>query len=380
MKSFVAGVVAALAAVSTVSAETINFKDIGGVSLESGAPKDSATAWANGKLVNETLKNLKPNDVFYFPNETYFVMGGIVGSDFTDVTFQFEGTLMFSDDLDEWPRNADGDVFECFHLTNVDQVTFTSSTTGTLDGQGQRWWGFPGIGYLAHGENRPRLFNIEKSSNILVENMFFLDSPYWTFWVHEVDGLEVRHSAIEARRSDKDNHNLVDMTAFNTDGFDVSGNNVWIHDCQVWCQDDTIAVKGTSTNMLFERINASGVGLTIGSIGNSDHVKNITFRDCIMPNTYKGIYMKFREGSDASIEDVLFQNITIENPNQWPIWIGPAQQSDSNRLCAAHPCSICWPYIPNTECNPSSSQYRNIVLRDITINNAKVFAPLKVSI
>ena len=26
------------------------------------------------------------------------------------------------------------------------------------------------------------------------------------------------------------------MTAFNTDGFDVSGKNVWIHDCQIWNQ------------------------------------------------------------------------------------------------------------------------------------------------
>ena len=39
---------------------------------------------------------------------------------------------------------------------------------------------------------RPRLFNIESSKDILVENWFFLNSPYWTFWVHDVDGLEVR--------------------------------------------------------------------------------------------------------------------------------------------------------------------------------------------
>ena len=29
---------------------------------------------------------------------------------------------------------------------------------------------------------------------------------------------------------------VIDMTAFNTDGFDVSGMNVWIHDCQIWNQ------------------------------------------------------------------------------------------------------------------------------------------------
>ena len=58
-------------------------------------------------------------------------------------------------------------------------------------------------------------------------------------------------------------------------------------------QDDCIAVKdtsdgfGPSENMLFERINASGVGATIGSIGCSI-VNNITFRDFYMHHPYKG--------------------------------------------------------------------------------------------
>ena len=46
-----------------------------------------------------------------------------------------------------------------------------------------------------------------------------------------------------ARRTNEDHHGIIDLTAFNTDGFDVSGRNVWIHDCVVWAQDDCIAVK-----------------------------------------------------------------------------------------------------------------------------------------
>ena len=46
----------------------------------------------------------------------------------------------------------------------------------------------------------------------------------------------------------------MELTAFNTDGFDVSGRDVHIHDCDIWTQDDTIAVKDDSQNMLFERI------------------------------------------------------------------------------------------------------------------------------
>jgi hypothetical protein len=59
----------------------------------------------------------------------------------------------------------------------------------------------------------------------------------------------------------------------------------------VWNQDDCVAVKDGTKNVLVERVTASGVGLTIGSIGNSD-VANITFRDCFMPDSYKGIYLK----------------------------------------------------------------------------------------
>ena len=39
----------------------------------------------------------------------------------------------------------------------------------------------------------------------------------------------------------QDNHNIIDMTAFNTDGFDVTGRNVWIHDVSIWNQESLLA-------------------------------------------------------------------------------------------------------------------------------------------
>jgi hypothetical protein len=72
-----------------------------------------------------------------------------------------------------------------------------------------------------------------------------------------------------------------------------------VHDVDIWNQDDCIAVKDNSTNMLFERIYASGLGLVIGSIGGSSIVQNITFRDSLVYKSYKGIYMKFREDEEG---------------------------------------------------------------------------------
>ena len=132
----------------------------------------------------------------------------------------WDGTIIFSNNINEWPRDGSGlsrvlslimdddwhlltgDVFECLHFYYIDNVTFSSAGVGTLDGQGELWWGLPGIGYLVREENRywiptrtetnlwidtfisfsrfrPRLFRITDSKNILVENYYFLNSPYW---------------------------------------------------------------------------------------------------------------------------------------------------------------------------------------------------------
>jgi polygalacturonase len=104
---------------------------------------------------------------------------------------------------------------------------------GLLNGQGEKWWGVPGIGYLVRGENRPRLLRIESSKQIVVENLFFLDSPYWTFWCKDCEELEVRYSKIKAARTDIEKHDVADLTAFNTDGFDFTGSNIWLHDVEV---------------------------------------------------------------------------------------------------------------------------------------------------
>ncbi len=57
---------------------------------------------------------------------------------------------------------------------------------------------------------------------------------------------------------------------------------------------------------------------------------------------------------------------------RYAIWIGPAQQADSGDPCAAHPCSLCWPELPNSRCDaPTNGFYINITLRNITVNSPK---------
>jgi polygalacturonase len=364
MLAFVVAALAALAAFT--DAKVIDFQEIGAVADD----VSNATVFANRDLFQLTLQNLQFGDRFIIPNKTFHLVGGVDVSNMADVVIQIDGTLSFTNDRAQWPKDpVSGNVLECIFFHNITNVVFTSSGKGTLDGNGQEWWG--AIEFLKHQEDRPRLFHIDVSKNILVENLLFRDSPYWTFWAERCDGLVVRYSDFVVRWDRRDKHTLVDLQAFNTDGFDVTGKNVYMHDLNIWNDDDCIAVKDDSENMLFERINASGLGLVIGSIGGS-RVHNITFRDSYMYRTFKGIYMKTRwsdsgpVGEAASISDVTYENIVMDEPKQWAIWIGPAQQT-------GQPCPLYWPQVPGSECKMSGYQtWSNIVLRNITINNPKM--------
>jgi len=368
--------------VSVAFAATIDYEADGGAKAGDRAWE---TVWKNGNALNASLAKLKRGDTFVIPGgKTFYLMGGIKAYDLADVTIQIDGTLEFASTLlddvdlkyiDKWPRSGDGNganVLECLYFKNLTNVTFTSSGEGTLYGAGQKWWGIPAIGYIVRKENRPRLLHIAGGENVVIEHLYLKDSPYWTFLASGVRDLVIRYSRIEARRDNFDEHSYLDLTAFNTDGFDLSGcNGVHIHDCSVWNQDDSFDVKDGTSNVLIERVESSGLGLTIGSI--SSHVSNITFRDATMHKTVKGVYMKFR--GPGLVENVLYENIFMDEPEQWPIWIGPAQQCDgcgAEDICSLKggSCSLCWPTVG--EClSPVGALYRNITLRNITINNPK---------
>ena len=346
---------------------------------------DFATLWSNGRALNASLAALRQFDTLLVPNRTYYLMGGIVGVGLHAVHLRLEGTLVFGLRHEsllsplvaryraEWPRLGDGaraKVLPCVRLANSSGVVLTSSGVGTLEGAGAKWWGIPGVGYLVRTENRPRLLHLSSCKHVLVERLVLRNSPYWSFYCERCEELEVRQSSVEARRTSADRHTLVDLTAFNTDGFDLSHTRrAWIHDSSVWSQDDAFDVKGDSSDVLIERVEASGLGLTIGSIKDST-VRNVTFRDATLRHSVKGIYLKFK--SAGLVTGVTYENILIDRPESYAIWIGPAQQSDTRDPCYAGPCSLCWPQLPTAQCRaPAGALYADITLRNVTVLNPK---------
>ena len=174
--------------------------------------------------------SLQPGQSLAIRAGTFHVAGGVEAHGLTDVTVSIAGRLLFSPDTASWPHYANTTTHHRAGLAfwNVSGLTLTSPTRGELNGNGAAWWSYPGIGYLVHAENRPRLLTITNSSSILIERLLLADSPYWTAFFHHVDGLTVRHVGIVARRTPLVGHGLLDLSAFNTDGIDVAGRNVHV--------------------------------------------------------------------------------------------------------------------------------------------------------
>ena len=106
-------------------------------------------AFKNRDLLNQAFTDfLSPGDTLLFPNKTFFMVGGVVGDNLKDLVIQIDGTLLFSDDRETWPVDSSGHVLECIYLTNLQNIKFTSSGEGTLDGNGKKWWG--AIDFLKH--------------------------------------------------------------------------------------------------------------------------------------------------------------------------------------------------------------------------------------
>ena len=359
--------------------------------------------------------------------------------------------LLVSDDD---PTTGGGDVTPVATMPTA-TMQYSPGHGGIIDGGGDFWWGY--IRYVIRAEDRPRLFILENCHNMLVENILFDKSPYWTFLAKNTKFLEIQYCKVSNRRRRAPcfglipcttPHNGYQLGAFNTDGFDIGGDtshSIYIHDVEIWNQDDCIAIKAGS-NIVCERIRASGMGLAIGSLGVNKHtcmlqdgttshcnvlgkVTNVTFYNCYMEDTCKGIYFKFRDineddccedklcknmniirdggyrdgGGDGTvsgdggggveeetktptmgddnnnnddekhvlISDVLCKKITMVRPGV-AIWIGPAQQADSVFFWQSKPASILWPTFRNCCCcgyYPIQANEPNGLFRNITLED-----------
>ena len=128
------------------------------------------------------------------------------------------------------------------HYKNVvvfnDPTNFTLCGTGGFDGHGEVWWALALENKLLY--SRPNLVEFVLGTNVRIYDIHLFNSPQYHLLFTDVLNYSVDSIEITVH-SNK-------VFPFNTDGIDVSGQNVDIRNCIIKNFDDAIAMKPLNEN------------------------------------------------------------------------------------------------------------------------------------
>ncbi|KAF8675943.1 hypothetical protein HU200_047442 [Digitaria exilis] len=205
-----------------------------------------------------------------------------------------------------------GRYISLIHGNGLKDVVITGEN-GTIDGQGSVWWDMWKKGTLPF--TSPHLLELMSSSDIIVSNVVFQDSPLWNIHPVYCSNVVIRNLTI-----------LAPHDSPYTDGVDPdSCSNVCIEDCYISTGDDAIAIKSgwdeygiaygrPSSNIIVRRITSSTpfAGFAIGS-ETSGGVENILAEHLNFFSSGVGINIKTNVGRGGFIRNVAVTDITLEN-------------------------------------------------------------------
>ncbi|KAJ3681466.1 hypothetical protein LUZ60_015955 [Juncus effusus] len=231
--------------------------------------------------------------------------------------------ILGSQDMEEWPlieplpsygrgRERLGPRHvSLIHGNGLNDVVITGNN-GRIDGQGRMWWELWWNRTLNY--TRGHLVEISNSNNILISNLTFLNSPFWTIHPVYCSNVVIRNMTI-----------LAPLNSPNTDGIDPdSSTNVCIEDCHIESGDDLVAIKSgwdqygiktarPSSNVTIQRITGttptcSGIG--IGS-EMSGGISNVYIKDINIYNCSSAVRLKTDVGRGGYITNVTIKNVTM---------------------------------------------------------------------
>ncbi|MBN2063801.1 MAG: right-handed parallel beta-helix repeat-containing protein [Sedimentisphaerales bacterium] len=259
-----------------------------------------------------------------------FRSGAIFLKPGVDLCIEKDATLIGSDNIDDFPvrmTHIEGqDQLWRTALINADNVdNLHIYGQGTINGDGLIYWQ---AFWQRRAENkdctnlevhRPRMFYINNSDNILIENLTLKDSGFWTLHIFKCDFATIRNLNISSQ--------FEPVPAPSTDGIDIdSCRNVTVSNCQISVNDDCIAIKcGKGPNADTNPINTPvenilvenctfgrGHGMvTIGS--EATLVRNIIVRNCTVLEGNRIVRLKLRPDTPQRYENIIFENIRADN-------------------------------------------------------------------
>jgi len=156
------------------------------------------------------------------------------------------------------------------------------------------------------------------TNNAVMQNMKIHNTIAWGVVVNG-DNITITNTFIDVFSNSS-------AFPFNTDGFDVKGNNISILDSTIFNGDDAIAIQSGSYNILFKggTIGYATHGLSIGSLGQDQSkfaaVENITFDDVTVIDAVYAARFKSWIGGQGLARNITWKNIRTYNVT-FPIFV-----------------------------------------------------------
>ena len=244
-------------------------------------------------------------------------------------------TLLASTNFEDFPpfkpgwRVQSDDTKRSSLITGLDLENIAITGRGTLDGQGKPWWealrrdknkkrGEKMI--LTYG--RPRVINLYRCRNVLIQGVTIIDSPSWTVHLVGCENLVVEGISI-----------INPEDSPNTDGINPeSCRNVRISNCFIDTGDDCITLKSgrdeegrlkgrpTENVVITNCVMYKGHGAVVIGSEMSGGVRNVSVSNIVCVGTDRAVRIKSTRGRGGVVENIRFSNFVVENVRE-PIYI-----------------------------------------------------------
>ncbi|CAI9771138.1 unnamed protein product [Fraxinus pennsylvanica] len=226
------------------------------------------------------------------------------------LVFQVDGVLMPPNGPDCWPKSDSSKQWLVFY--RLDDMTLTG--TGTIEGNGQKWWDLPCKPHKGPGGSTlpgpcesPALIRFFMSSNLVVTGLRIQNSPQFHMKFDGCRGVLINRLSISSPKLSP-----------NTDGIHIENTkSVGIYNSVIGNGDDCISIGTGCSDVDIEAVTCGpSHGISIGSLGVQNSracVSNITVRNAIIKDSDNGLRIKTWQGGSGSVTGIWFENIQMEN-------------------------------------------------------------------
>ncbi|XP_034698250.1 polygalacturonase At1g48100 [Vitis riparia] len=250
-----------------------------------------------------------PGATVEIPSEFKFLIEPITlqGPCMPRLVLQIDGTLLAPPKVASWPKSS---LFQWINFKWLHKFTIQGS--GTVDGQGSKWWSLSQIHYIQKRSKdipdmKPTALRFYASYDVTVRNIRIINSPQCHLKFDNSGRVNVTNITISSPENSP-----------NTDGIHLQNTqDVEIQHSNIGCGDDCVSIQTGCSNVHVHHINCGpGHGISLGGLGKEKSaacVSNLVVDNISVQNALYGVRIKTWQGGIGSVKNVSFSNIQVSD-------------------------------------------------------------------